>query len=569
VNESVGPPRPTHAYIAVLAAGCALFAWLMPTHQPPWMSFHAELAMAGAAALLWAWMLVVEQRGDSTWPWAAIACATCAVIPAGQWAAGLIAYRADALISMLYLLGAGLAVAMGSRAVQVWGSDRPLAAFAWTLVIAGLASTWLALYQWLQLDYMGLYTTTLPPGGRAGANLNQPNLLATLLMLCVAAVAVLRAQDRLSAPVAILLLAVYSFGLAMTQSRTGGAEALVLAGWLLIKRRSLPARLGPGPVLLSTALLLAMIPLWAFTRDALGSEAGRSLVEVLSGGTRSIHWASMADAILRRPWTGYGWNQVVLAQFDVAPAHAASLETISYSHNGVLDLLVWNGIPLGLVLVLSIVGWGWVVVRRTVGVSSVLALGMVATVVLHALLEYPLHYSFFLLPIGMLAGGLCTALMPRAASRVGRGWTLAVMMLVGAGVVVLTRDYSGLEADFRAIRLEQARVGLEHGTQPLSQPWMLDHLAAYLRFSRNREHEGMSDAELAEMRTVVRRFPSGPNLVRYASALMLNRQPQQAVDVLRRVCKMEEPQTCTHLQRLWARLGELRNAPADYVWPAD
>lgn len=569
VNEPVGRPSPTHAYIAVLAAGCALFAWLMPTHQPPWWSFHAELAMAVAAALLWGWMLSADRGRDGIWPWAAIACVLCALIPAGQWAAGLIGYRADALVPMLYLLGAGLSVAMGARAVQRWGTDRPLTAFAWTLVIAGLASMWLALYQWLDLDYLGLYTTSLPPGARAGANLNQPNLLATLLVLCIAAVAVLRAADRLSAAVALLLVTFFGFGLAMTQSRVGTAEVLVLAVWLLLKRRALPTRLGPLRILVATALVLAMIPLWAAARQAVSSEGARGMAEVLSAGTRAVHWASQTDAILRKPWAGYGWNQVALAQFDVVADHPASHETIPYSHNAVLDLLVWNGLPLGLVLVLSLAGWGWILARRAADAPTILALGMVGAVALHALLEYPLYYSFFLLPIGMLAGGACAALTPAAALRVGRGWSLAVLLMAGAGLAVLTRDYFGLEADLRAIRLEQARVGLALGIQPLSRPWMLDHLSAYMQFARTREHENMSDAELAEMAAVARRFPSGPNLVRYASALMLNRQPAQAADVLRRVCKTETPQTCKGLQQLWARLGALRHAPADYTWPGD
>jgi hypothetical protein len=569
VNDSVGQKSPTHAYLAFLAAGCALFAWLMPTHQPPWMSFHSELAMAAAAALLWGWMSIADRSPDSAWPWAAIASLLCALVPAGQWIAGLIGYRADALVSMLYLVGAALALAMGARAVQLWGTDRPLTALAWTLVIAGLASMWIALYQWLQLDYLGLYTTSLPPGARAGANLNQPNLLATLLILCIAAVAVLRAADRLSVAVALLLLAFFGFGLAMTQSRVGTVEVLVLAGWLMLKRRALPARLGIVPVLVSSALVLAMIPLWAAARDAVSNEGARGMTEVLGAGMRAIHWASQTDAILRKPWTGYGWNQVALAQFDVVASHPESHETISYSHNVVLDILVWNGVPLGLLLVLSLAGWGWFAARRAADTPTVLALGMVGAVALHALLEYPLYYSFFLLPIGMLAGGVCASLMPGAALRVWRGWSLAVLLMAGAGVVVLTRDYFGLEADLRAIRLEQARVGLAQGIEPLSHPWMLDHLAAYMQFARKREHEDMSDAELAEMQVVARRFPSGPNLVRYASALMLNRQPEQAADVLRRVCKTETPQTCLRLQQLWSRLGELRKAPSDYVWPVD
>ena len=67
----------------------------------------------------------------------------------------------------------------------------------------------------------------------------------------------------------------------------------------------------------------------------------------------------MLDAISRAPWLGYGWNEMSVAQSLVAPDHPAVREMVDHSHNMLLDLMVWNGVPLGLLMFGVFVWWFW------------------------------------------------------------------------------------------------------------------------------------------------------------------------------------------------------------------
>ena len=78
----------------------------------------------------------------------------------------------------------------------------------------------------------------------------------------------------------------------------------------------------------------------------------------------------------------------------------------------------------------------------------------------------------------------------------------------------------------------------------------------------------MSEADLASMNAVVLRFPSAPNIVRYAAALSINGRPAAASDTLRRVCKMHPERACDAMRSLWQRLGEREPEIARVVWPS-
>ena len=58
----------------------------------------------------------------------------------------------------------------------------------------------------------------------------------------------------------------------------------------------------------------------------------------------------MIHAIAEEPWHGYGWNQTTAAQFRVVDS-IHNKEWVTSAHNLILDIFVWCGIPLGLLIV--------------------------------------------------------------------------------------------------------------------------------------------------------------------------------------------------------------------------
>ena len=526
--------------------------------------------MAAAGLLAGGWILWSCRRRTPVLPAVALVALLAALVTLAQLAGPVIVFRGDAALACLYLLGFALAVVVGQFAAEEWGHKRAFESLAWLLLVGALVSVWLALYQWQRLDYLGVFATDLDFGGRPFANFNQPNHLATLLVLGLVAAALLYDAGRFGGSTALVLIVLLGFGVAMTQSRGGLLAVAVGAVGLLGKGRSLGRRLARRDVLIGVLLVLTMPLAWEGANSLLGQVVGRTTADAASAGTRRlIHWSSMFDAVLRQPWVGYGWNQSVLAQFAVAPDHPPSFEVFSYSHNILIDLVIWNGLPLGLFFIAGLGLWLRVAWRGADDSTTVLALAGVIAVLVQALVEYPLYYTYFLLPIGLLIGVISATTMPQAVLRVPAWLAPALLAVTGVLLAVITSDYLGLEADLRSLRFERARIGTDRPRHELSHPLLLTHVAAFAKFARTPEREGMSAADLGAMNAVAHRFPSAENIVRYAAALALNQHNVEATEVLRRICKMHHAAACETQKALWQALGQRQPAIAAVRWPVD
>ena len=173
----------------VAAASLVLLSWSAPNHYRPWTSFHAELAMALALIVAGSWALWHYRAEPRQVPHLALAALAAALIPLAQLQTGVVFFAGDFWIVALYLLGFALAQIIGFRIAAADGIDRVFAFFSWVVLTGSLLSVYIALYQWQQLDYLWIFAEPMPPHGRPGANLAQPNLLATLLVFGLTAVA--------------------------------------------------------------------------------------------------------------------------------------------------------------------------------------------------------------------------------------------------------------------------------------------------------------------------------------------------------------------------------------------
>ncbi|WP_228731742.1 Wzy polymerase domain-containing protein, partial [Acinetobacter sp. Colony158] len=100
---------------------------------------------------------------------------------------------------------------------------------------------------------------------------------------------------------------------------------------------------------------------------------------------------------------GYGWGKTSLAQLTVFNLHP-SHEWVTSGHNVLLDIIVWNGLPLGLLIIAYMACWILWLNQKAKTLESIIALLMVGAILIHALLEFPLRYAYFLFPFGFLLG---------------------------------------------------------------------------------------------------------------------------------------------------------------------
>lgn len=527
-----------------LAIGLAL-PWLMPIHTAPWTGFHADAAMAMACALLAAGLVV---HAPGPWPTTPVALCVVAlsIVPAAQFRIGQIPYLADAWLALAYLLAFAMAIMVGMR-FESLGPDRLVRALMGSFGLAAIVSLGLAANQWLQLEQWNEFLLSVPAGARPVANVAQPNKLATLLLWGLVAIWWANRRGVIRSGLSVLVVAALLVGVAMTRSRMGllgGFMCLLVAALHGDSRRNF----GTWATAMGLAGWLTLCTLgWSSLNTALQLGAPASMQERLEPGTRLLHWQLVSDAILQRPWFGWGWQQLSVAQSALASHYPASREVIAYSHNLLLDLLIWNGVPLGMLVSVALFAW-FVRSWRSVKTDSHLALMLALSVfLLHSMLEMPHGYATFLLPVGLMIGSveaIRLRQLPAALTwRIPRAVIALILAALVAGLMITVRDYLRIEEAWIAERLRRARIGVLD-PMPLPRTPTLDHLSAVLVNDRIELHAGMSEEELASMRQVSERLPGASSLIRLARAQELNGFPEEATKTLDRLCRTHSRHLC-------------------------
>ena len=241
-----------------------------------------------------------------------------------------------------------------------------------------------------------------------------------------------------------------------------------------------------------------------------------------------------------------------------------------HSHNLFIDLVVWTGLPLGILLAAFLVRWSWLRLRAIRLAQDAVLLLLLGVVGVHAMLELPLHYAYFLLPVGLVIGVLHVRLGVQVVRTTPR-WTLAALWLAGAlALGVTVRDYFHVEASYNTLRFEQARIGL--GKVPVGGPpdvLVLTQLREWFRLARYEVRPGMGQAELDWMADVTRAYPSAGALYRLATAFALNDRPEEARAWLAKVCKITDERECRRLRRVWERESRDNPRTAAIAWPPE
>lgn len=296
--------------------------------------------------------------------------------------------------------------------------------------------------------------------GRAVGNLRQPNHLSTLLIWCACGAAWLGRRGRWPREAAMVLIVMCIGGVVWSASRTGMVAMLLLTIWG-IRDKHLPRPI--RWLLIGAPLVYAAwwqgMAWWAHlgSGHAFAAEARLNDGSDISSSRFKI-WANTWELIQAHPLTGVGWGEFNLAwTFTEFPTRPVAF--FDHTHNLIMQWAVELGLPLTVVLI-GLSAWGLLALwwpwrsehPEHNGVMAVTAT-MVSLAALHSLLEYPLWYSYFLLPAAFAFGlGLAAAAHARALAApatpddtlpaTGQGWPAAAAGLAMAlGAVWCAVDY--------------------------------------------------------------------------------------------------------------------------------
>lgn len=448
--------QPEKAFGKIAFSTLIALPFLFPFAEGPSVNIQQQLATWACVALLAGLVPTrLPSRPLITW----LTAATLALILGHGHDIPLAAATvfAVAMVGMAACVGAGMARA---------GSP---ASWAWALLIAGLLNAVLGLLQYYGCAEPLVPWTTAPEPGQAYGNLRQRNQFASLISMALIAALWLHAVHgrrvrAALAPAALLLLV----AAAAATSRTGLLQLLLIAGTSVFlawrERRRGPAR----PLRLPHPLVLVALVLAYFTASWLlphlaGPEVEGMLARLRDGApdahSRLVLWRNVIDLIALHPWAGWGWGELKFAHYSTLYAGPRFVEILDNAHNLPLHLAVELGIPAAL---LVCGGFGWLVWSarpwREADPARLMAWGLLAVIVLHSLLEYPLWFGPFQLVFGLCLGFLWPApaaaaappRSPRVLPLAARAAPMACALALMAVVCYAAWDYTRISQVYLA-----------------------------------------------------------------------------------------------------------------------
>lgn len=526
-----------------LVALLFLFGWLTTSHVSPWVSWHAELTVF-AAAFCVAWMAVAPavRRGgalalampQATWP--LLVLGVCAVI---QFVLGQIDFGGTALAALLYVLLALVSIGLGTTATA--GIRDPHAALfaprriqvdewlAGSVIVVAVLSVGVGLAQVLQVLDDSSWILRTVDSRRAAGNVGQPNHLATLLVMSVASAVYLCSIERLGRGVMALCLGFMLLALVATGSRSGVLGLTLVVLWWIWKQPVVTpgiTRWWVFPFVIGFATLYLLWPKLLALYDMAG-HGGIARIAESTADPRLTVWPQLLEAVGQRPWFGWGIRDTAEAHAAVVHAYDRSLP-LTYSHNLLIDLAIWVGLPLTLLMTVASLYWLWSRARSIDGPKAWFGLAVALPLGLHSMLEFPFAYAYLLAPamvgIGMVEGAVRPVSALTINARLAAVF-LATFTALAAWTVV---DYVRAEEDFRLARFEMLRIGPEGQADNPAKVYLLTQLEAVNEAGRLQLKPGMRPEEIETLRRVADHYAWSGARYRYVTALVLNGETVEA-----------------------------------------
>lgn len=163
--------------------------------------------------------------------------------------------------------------------------------------------------------------------------------------------------------------------------------------------------------------------------------------------SRMTLWSNVLHLISLRPWLGWGWGELDYAHFITLYPGPRFCDILDNAHNLPLHLAAELGVPAALLICGTAI---WLIWRarpwRELDATRQMAWAVLAVILLHSMLEYPLWYGPFQMALGLSLGLLWPTntrqapqpSSPRLSASIARQ---AVSVLLMAGAASAAWDY--------------------------------------------------------------------------------------------------------------------------------
>jgi O-antigen ligase len=520
-------------------------------HTYPIPTFYAEfsalalyLALGGTVALL---VRVSEPRVPFASPMIALMPLAFGLLLVAQTVLLPVAQPSMNWLGGAYLLASFVAVHTGFGLARAGLSEKALRIGAAALMVGGLFAVFCQVVQLFHLEvkftpFVVAYNVAVER--RPFGNMAQANHLATVIAFALAGALYYVQTRRLPVVLWIVVSAVYSLGLALTVSRGPWLQtAVIIVGglWMaFVQGRNVASDGfdGPGrrdlrawliPVVLAVVFFGVNAAVrWANVRYDFGlaQSAAERMQDANQIAPRLALWKYGWTMFTTHPMLGVGWGEFPRYQFNLV-RDLGGVEIANNAHDIFIDLLAKTGALGVAILVFGIVLWMIRVLRAPQTPARIFGLSLLGVLMMHALVEYPQQYMFFLMPAMLVIGLLETRSIRLIARPFSYG--LYVVLVVG-GLVALyptLRDYNRAEVLYYG-----ARPAEQYRDDPsfLFTAWG-EYGAATLLPMNAQDLE----MKLAMHRKAIALLPGETVLRRYAVLQALAGQRDDALDTMARL----------------------------------
>lgn len=381
-------------------------------HYDPAPQFWAEVTVAYLVVILFTVVLFTSKH---------LTIPSC-VIPLGLFALFLLfqplIVKVDfiglSLVTVIeFILCILAAIAINSIITQ-YGIRQFMIYLCYSLVVGAILQSCIGLIQynnWIGYFHGYIFYDSAHPNTNIFGHFGQRNHYAHYLSWAVFALIYLTCIRKISIYVYVGLLSWLIFSITIASSRSVfiyfGIASLISFVYWLNKRADKQVRLIFFLIFSASIYLIAVEYIYPLLQTLMHTSQISSGLERISSdshaGRRLVEWEKAWMVFKQHPLWGYGWNeyakQSVLLHhlFPHAPLNDG---LFTNSHNLITQLLAETGIIGTLIIVIGLITAIWRIIKDS-SLESIIILCMTGTTLSHSMLEYPLWYLYFLIPLVM------------------------------------------------------------------------------------------------------------------------------------------------------------------------